>query len=130
MAEMLQFELVSPERRIASTEAEAVTVPGQEGDLTAMANHAPFLTSLRPGYVSVTGAREPGRYFVTGGFAEIADNTVSILAEEALEADRVTDEWLAEKLEEAKTALEEAGAERAQLARQRVNDYLFVTGQA
>ena len=89
MAETLKFELVSPERKLASVEAEAVTIPGMMGDLTAMANHAPFLTNMRPGYVVVrNGASEDG-YFVTGGFAEISKNTVSVLAEEAVEKSAV-----------------------------------------
>ena len=69
MTETLNFELVSPERKLASTEAEAVTIPGMEGDLTAMANHAPFLTNLRPGYVVVRNGSTEDGYFVTGGFA-------------------------------------------------------------
>ena len=80
MAETLTFELVSPARRLASAEAEAVTIPGMEGDLTAMVNHAPFLSTLRPGYVVVRNGGSEERYFVTGGFAEISDNTVSVLA--------------------------------------------------
>ena len=69
---MLNFELVSPERMLASREAGAVTVPGQMGDLTAMPGHAAFLTTLRPGFVVVDGGE---RYVVTGGFAEIAGDT-------------------------------------------------------
>ena len=49
MAETMQFDLVSPERQLASLAADAVGIPGAEGDLTAMADHAPFLTTLRPG---------------------------------------------------------------------------------
>ena len=72
MTETLKFELVSPERKLASVEAEAVTIPGMQGDLTAMANHAPFLTNLRPGYVVVRNGSSEDGYFVTGGFAEIS----------------------------------------------------------
>ena len=56
MAETLQFELVSPERRLASVAATEVRIPGAEGDFTAMPGHAPFMTTLRPGLVLVRAA--------------------------------------------------------------------------
>jgi F0F1-type ATP synthase epsilon subunit len=49
MADMMQFDLVSPERRLASLEVSEVRVPGADGDMTAMADHAPTITTLRPG---------------------------------------------------------------------------------
>ena len=71
MADALTFELVSPERKLASAEADAVTIPGMDGDLTAMADHAPFLTTLRPGMLVVRKGAEETRFAVTGGFADI-----------------------------------------------------------
>lgn len=128
MAETLQFELVSPERMLASTEAEMVTVPGMEGDLSALPGHAPFLTTLRPGHVVVHG-QEQRRYFVTGGFAEIYDNTVTVLAEVGLEHGELTREWLEERISEARAAVEEAGPEHVQPATQKLHDYLGVLSQ-
>ena len=129
MADMLNFELVSPERKLASVEAEAVTIPGMEGDLTAMANHAPFLTNLRPGYVVVrNGSLEDG-YFVTGGFAEISNNTVSVLAEEAVERDVANRAFIEAKIGEAETALEAASDARKQAALQKLNDFKALLGQ-
>ena len=54
----VQFDLVSPERRLASVEASEVQIPGADGDMTAMADHAPTITTLRPGILTVvyTGA--------------------------------------------------------------------------
>ena len=121
MADMLTFELVSPERMLASTEAEAVTIPAQLGEMTAMADHAPFLTTLRPGFVTVTGG-DGGRYFVTGGFAEISENTVSVLAEEAVPESEVSTDWLSERIETARKSVEEAGDERRQIEAQRLAD--------
>ena len=83
MADTLKFELVSPERKLASAEADAVTIPGMEGDLTAMPAHAPFLTTLRPGFVVVRNGANQTRYFVTGGFAEVSDRGLTVLAESA-----------------------------------------------
>jgi F-type H+-transporting ATPase subunit epsilon len=129
MADMLNFELVSPERKLASVEAEAVTIPGMEGDLTAMANHAPFLTNLRPGYVVVrNGSLEDG-YFVTGGFAEISNNTVSVLAEEAVERDAANRAFIEAKIGEAETTLEAASDARKQAALQKLNDFNALLGQ-
>ena len=121
MADMLTFELVSPERMLASTEAEAVTIPAQLGEMTAMADHAPFLTTLRPGFVTVTGG-EGGRYFVTGGVAGISENTRSVLAEEAVPESEVSTDWLSERIETARKSVEEAGDERRQIEAQRLAD--------
>ena len=122
MAENLTFELVSPARKLASAQADAVTIPGMEGDLTAMVTHAPFLTTLRPGFVVVRNGVGEQRYFVTGGFAEISEDTVSVLAEEAVEESTVDADWLDARLAEAEQALEDAPTNRKQAARQRVDD--------
>ncbi len=122
MADTLTFELVSPEKKLASADAEAVTIPGMQGDLTAMADHAPFLTTLRPGYVVLRNGASEERFFVTGGFAEISDNTVSVLAEMALADSDVTAEWLDARIAEAEKSVEDAGEDRIQLERQRLAD--------
>lgn len=129
MADNMMFELVSPARKLASAEADAVTIPGMEGDLTAMADHAPFLTTLRPGYVVVRNGSAEDRYFVTGGFAEISDNTVSVLAEQAVEGGDVDGAWLDEQIAQAETALEGAAEDRKQAARQRLDDFQTIRGQ-
>jgi F0F1-type ATP synthase epsilon subunit len=56
MAEMMQFDLVSPERKLASAQVRSVQIPGAEGDLTAMPQHAPTITTLRPGNTAQTAA--------------------------------------------------------------------------
>lgn len=86
MADMLQFDLVSPERKLASGQARAVQIPGADGDLTAMADHAPTITTLRPGVLVVEGANGEERYVVTGGFAEISPEATTVLAERAFPA--------------------------------------------
>lgn len=122
MADALTFELVSPAKKLASSEAEAVTIPGMEGDLTAMVNHAPFLTTMRPGFVTVRNGSAEERYFVTGGFAEISENTVSVLAEQAVPGENVTQEWLDSQITEAEAAAESAAEDRQQATRQRLAD--------
>ncbi len=80
----LQFDLVSPERRLASLQATEVQIPGADGDLTAMEGHAPTITILRPGILKVVAAAGTTTYVVTGGFAEITAAGVSVLAERAV----------------------------------------------
>lgn len=123
MAENMTFELVSPARKLASAEPDAVTIPGMNGDFTAMADHAPFLTTLRPGYVTVRSGSSEERYFVTGGFAELSDNTVSVLAEQAVPEADADSAWLDERIAEAEEELEAAPEERKQATRQRLDDF-------
>ena len=122
MAETFQFDLVSPERRLVSTEAKSAQIPGIEGDFTALPQHAPFLTTLRPGIVSVAGAQGESAYFVTGGFAEVSPESASVLAEEAVEKADLTRGFLDEKIEAAEKAQSEAGDDRKALLAQRVSD--------
>lgn len=80
-----QFELVSPERILVSEEVKMVVVPGEEGDFGVLAQHAPLLSSIRPGIVSVTTLTgEVRRIFVAGGFADVSPSLLSVLAEEAV----------------------------------------------
>ena len=90
MASTVQFDLVSPERRLASFPATEVQIPGAMGDLTAMEGHAATITSLRPGLLKVSGAEGTKAYVVTGGFAEISATGVSVLAEQAVALDEMT----------------------------------------
>jgi len=83
MADTMQFDLVSPERSLASLSATEVLIPGSEGDMTVLPNHAPVLTTLRPGVVKISGPEGDLEYVVTGGFVEISPEGVSVLAEQA-----------------------------------------------
>ncbi len=118
MADTMTFDLVSPERKLASVEATSVNIPGMEGDLTAMPNHAAFLTTLRPGIVSVNNGNDVTEYVVTGGFAEVSAEGTTVLAEEALLKSEATKEKLQALLEKAEAELEKAAAhENAEAAR-------------
>ncbi len=104
----LQFDLVSPERRLASVEATEVQIPASEGDMTAMANHAPTITTLRPGVLTVVHSGGSDAYVVSGGFAEITAEGVSVLAEQALPKDEVTQEVYDQMVADAKAAVSRA----------------------
>ena len=90
MAGTLQFDLVSPERRLASVKASEVQIPGADGDLTAMEGHAPTITTLRPGILKAVSNEGAKSYVVTGGFAEITAGTCSVLAEQAVPLEEAT----------------------------------------
>ena len=84
MADAFAFELVSPEKQLISGEATQVVVPGQDGQFTVLANHAPFLSTLKPGVLEVTMADgSTDRIFVRGGFADANPEGLTLLAEEA-----------------------------------------------
>lgn len=101
MAELMQFDLVSPERRLASVQASEVQIPGAEGDFTAMALHAPVITTLRPGVLRVVTPEGTEDYLVTGGFAEVGTAGTSVLAERAYRKADVTAELMEELIKEA-----------------------------
>lgn len=83
-SDKVAFELVSPERVLASLEADMVVVPGEEGDFGVLANHAPLLSLLRPGIISIFQGNEvDDRIFVEGGFAEVNPDGLIVLAEAA-----------------------------------------------
>ncbi|WP_146587005.1 F0F1 ATP synthase subunit epsilon [Puniceibacterium confluentis] len=103
MAETMQFDLVSPERSLMSTRVVSVLIPGADGDITAMPNHAPLITTLRPGVLRVETDSGAEEFVVTGGFAEIGEG-VSVLAERALpkgDVDQATYESLVDEAQEA-----------------------------
>jgi F-type H+-transporting ATPase subunit epsilon len=86
MADKIAFDLVSPEQLLLSAEADMVTIPGSEGDMGVMAGHTAVITVLRPGVVTVAGGKEVQRFFVLGGFAEVTQTKLTVLAEEAIAA--------------------------------------------
>lgn len=79
----LHFELVTPEKLVRSEDVYMVVVPGSEGDFGAMAGHAPFMTTLKDGDIQIfkSAGAAPETIRVTGGFAEIGDTGLTILAE-------------------------------------------------
>lgn len=104
MADTMQFDLVSPERSLASLQASAVQLPGADGDMTAMPDHAPTITTLRPGLLRVEGVDGHTDYVVTGGFAEITSEGLSVLAEKAIPITELNRDHLDELITDARTA--------------------------
>lgn len=86
MAEKLHFSLVSPERELFSGLVDQVDAPGSEGGFGVLANHAPFMTTLNEGPVTVRNDGVVTIYNVRGGFADVTPEGLTILAEHAVEA--------------------------------------------
>ncbi len=79
-----KFELVSPERMLASADVAMVVVPGAEGDFGVLPGHAPLMSTIRPGIIEVyatEGSSPSARYEIEGGFAEVTPEGLTILAE-------------------------------------------------
>lgn len=102
MADTMQFDLVSPERRLVSVPVREVRLPGTDGDLTAMPGHAATMVTLRPGLVTVVDAQGTATEFaVTGGFAEINGESVTLLAERGHPRAEITQEIYNDMMREA-----------------------------
>lgn len=84
MADGVKIEIVSPEKLVLSQQAASVTVPGTEGYFTVMGEHAPLMSTLKPGFITVTDMSNIAHvFYVRGGFADVAPTGLTILAEEA-----------------------------------------------
>jgi len=109
----LHFELVTPERLVRSAEVYMVVVPGTEGDFGVLEGHAPFMTTIRPGAIAiyVSDGASPERIFIDGGFAEVGDKGLTILAEGATPLADIEPAQLQRELTEANEALRYAKTE-------------------
>lgn len=114
MAEAFAFELVSPERQLVSGEATQVVVPGAEGQFTVLANHSPFLSTLKPGILEVTMADgTTDRIFVRGGFADANPEGLSLLAEEAQRVEDMDMASLDQSIQDAREDVADAKTDAA-----------------
>lgn len=102
MADKLHFDLVSPERRLFAGDVDQVVVPGEEGDFGVLPQHAPFMSVIRPGAITVMNDGGSERTFIHGGFAEVTPNGLTILAEEAIPMAEIDAGKLAQDLQDAR----------------------------
>lgn len=106
MSEAFSFELVSPEALVLGGEASEVVVPGAEGYFTVLANHSPFMTTVKPGIVDVKMSDgEAKRIFVRGGFADVSPTGFTLLAEQATMLEDVNMEELDADISAAREAV-------------------------
>src|SRR5437868_2888622 len=127
MAEKIQLEVVTPERRVLAEPVDSATVPGLGGELGILPGHTPLISQLQTGVLSYTRGGETRRLLVSGGFVEVNEDRVSVLADmaefpEEVDAARARQErddaerrlaaftGSPEELAEARTQLDRAGA--------------------
>jgi F-type H+-transporting ATPase subunit epsilon len=81
----LHFDLVTPEKLVVSEDVYMVVVPGTEGEAGILAGHAPYMTTLRDGKIAIyrSSGAQPERISVSGGFAEVSERGLTVLAESA-----------------------------------------------
>lgn len=116
MADKLHFNLVSPERELMSADVDQVDIPGAEGWIGVLPNHAPLMTTLAPGMVRIKSGSDETRIFVRGGFAEISPAGLTILAEEAMKAEQLDAAAIAREVQNAEEDLADADDDEKKLA--------------
>ncbi|TWF50284.1 F0F1 ATP synthase subunit epsilon [Neorhizobium alkalisoli] len=109
MAEAFTFELVSPERLLVSEKVSEVVIPATLGEMTVLVNHAPTMTTIKPGVVSVKLASgQVNKYVVFGGFADILPTSCTLLAESAVPATELTTDTLQKRIEHVQNQINNA----------------------
>lgn len=108
MAESFKFELVSPERILLSEDVEQVVLPGSQGDFAVLVDHAPMITTLRPGILDIELPSGDRRIFVKGGFVEVEPDRLTVLAQVAIDADAAPAATITAELATAQAELAEA----------------------
>lgn len=125
MAETVRFELVSPEKLLLAVDAEMVVVPGEAGDFGVLPGHSPLISTIRNGVIEVTvNGAVTERIFVAGGFAEVANDKLTVLAEEAVPVKQLDRAKLEAALNDAREDAEDAKDDHARArAAARVEKY-------
>ncbi|HLT76665.1 MAG TPA: F0F1 ATP synthase subunit epsilon [Ferrovibrio sp.] len=114
MAETVKFELVSPEKLLLSLDAEMVVVPGEAGDFGVLPGHSPLISTIRNGVIEVTvNGQVSERIFVAGGFAEVANDKLTVLAEEAVPVNKLDRAKVEQQLKDAREDFEDAKDDHA-----------------
>ena len=108
MADKLHFDLVSPEKRLFAGEVDMVVVPGEEGDFGVLPDHAPVMSAIRPGAITVHNEGDTTRTFILGGFAEVTPAGLTVLAAEAIDLATLDAEVVATDLANAREDLSDA----------------------
>jgi F-type H+-transporting ATPase subunit epsilon len=116
------FELVSPDKVLFSGEAQAVLVPGTEGDFQVLSDHAPVMTSVRPGVVGIDDAQgRHRRVFVRGGFADASKSGLILLAETAIPFEDLNADALQQEIKNAEEDVADASDDQKRLAQEKLD---------
>lgn len=116
----VEFELVSPERLLISKDTDMVVVPGEEGDFGVLPRHAPMISTVRPGVISIyEGKTVSERIFIAGGVAEVTPTRCTVLAEQAQPVSEIDPAAARQSLQDAKEDLAEAKTDSERRAAER-----------
>ena len=93
MTSKFDLSIISAESKVFEGQVENILVPGMLGDFLVLPNHAPCISSIRPGFLEFAeGSSKKQRFFISGGIIEVIDNAVSVLVDSAIEGDNVVKE--------------------------------------
>ena len=93
MTNKFELSIISAESKVFEGKVENILVPGMVGDFLVLANHAPCISSIRPGFLEFSeGTSDKQRYFVSGGIIEVINNSVSVLVDSAVSGDKIVKE--------------------------------------
>jgi F-type H+-transporting ATPase subunit epsilon len=122
MPSTFHFELVSPDKMLFNGSAQAVLVPGAEGDFQVLADHAPVMTAMRAGVVGIDDEQgKHTRVFVRGGFADASKAGLILLAETAIPFEELNGETLAQEIKNAEEDLADAKDDQKQAAQEKLD---------
>ncbi len=125
MADSFAFDLVSPERLLMSERVASVIVPGSEGQFTVLPGHAPVIASLKPGVLTIEDThKQPIRFFLRGGLAEVRPEGLTILAEQAVNLGDLNAAALEEEIRNTEEDVADARNEAAKARAQAILDEL------
>jgi len=125
-----KFELVSPERLVLSADVDQVDLPGAGGDFGVLAGHSPFLSTLRPGVITVRSGGTAQKIFVRGGFADVNASGLTVLAERAIPVSELKADQIAAEIKDAEEDVADATTPEAKQAAQLKLDQLRQTAEA
>jgi F-type H+-transporting ATPase subunit epsilon len=116
------FELVSPDKLVFRGAVEDVLVPGSEGDFLVLVDHAPVMTTLRPGILDIgEAAGNHTRLFVRGGFADVSPTGLIVLAETTIPVDELSADRIVGEIQNAEEDLADASEEQKRAAQEKVD---------
>ena len=109
MTNKFELSIISAESKVFEGKVENILVPGMVGDFLVLSNHAPCISSIRPGFLEFSeGTSDKQRYFVSGGIIEVINNNVSVLVDSAVASDKVAKEDITNLISEVNDRLSAA----------------------
>ncbi|MDE3060441.1 MAG: ATP synthase F1 subunit epsilon [Pseudomonadota bacterium] len=112
----MQLSIITPEATLFSAEADMVTIPGTEGEFGVLPGHAPLISSIRPGVITIDAQGKKRRIAVVDGFAEVTPERCTVLAETAMDAEGISAVQAQARIDEARRRLELTETDEARIA--------------